>query len=121
MTKWISWFKNTKQKGAHFESVAQHYLMQNGLLPICRNFNCRYGEIDLIMQEGDTIVFVEVKYRNQNRFGGAINSLSATKLQRLRKSIAYYCQQYPNGNKPIRIDFVAVEGRNDIHWIKNIY
>ncbi len=116
-------FNNTRSKGQHFESLAEDYLKQHGLVPVTRNYLCKYGEIDLIMRDGDTWVFVEVKFRKSSHFGGALNALSKTKLQRLKRSIYTYTAQQQIHNTQLRVDFVAIQGEQppQINWIKNIF
>jgi putative endonuclease len=106
----------------HYEQLAEQHLQARGLIAISRNYNCKYGEIDLIMREQNTLVFVEVKYRKNNRFGGAISALNQSKIQKLRRSIYHYLESNKLQNVPIRIDFVAIEGlsSDNIKWIKNI-
>ncbi len=62
---------NHKATGDHAELLACRYLQRHGLRLLTRNFHCRRGEIDLIMRDGDSLVFVEVRYRQQVRFGRA--------------------------------------------------
>lgn len=116
-------FTNTRKKGQYFEEVAEHYLKKQGLTPIARNYLCRYGEIDLIMKDTHTWVFVEVKYRKSQQFGGAINTLSHQKQQRLRRSIYQYMQDFTLHNVALRVDFVAIQGDtpHTIQWIKNVF
>ena len=115
-----SWFKNTRDKGGHFERLAEHYLTNQGLNFVARNYTCRYGEIDLIMRHQQTLVFVEVKYRKGAQFGGALHSLTTTKQQRLRRSIEHYLIAHHASNQPVRVDFVEIEGTDNIHWLQNI-
>ena len=90
---------------------------------VTRNFSCRYGELDLIMKEGATLVFVEVKYRKSNAFGGAINALSEAKQQKLTRTIYYYLKQNSLEDCPFRVDFVAINGQNSYQytWIKSAF
>ncbi|AZZ96915.1 YraN family protein [Pseudoalteromonas sp. R3] len=115
-------FNHSREKGQHYERVAETFLNKQGLKSITRNYLCRYGEIDLIMKDGDTWVFIEVKFRRGGGFGGALQALSQSKLQKLRRSIYNYLQQSALHNVPLRIDFVAIQGDNnpDIQWIRNI-
>ncbi len=120
---WISdLFNNSKEKGDFFEAEAEKYLIEAGLTPVARNFHSRYGEIDLIMKEQNTYVFVEVKYRKSQHYGGAQYALSFTKKQRLKRTLAVYIQQHGLHNSPLRIDFVAINGQNPFHitWYKNV-
>jgi putative endonuclease len=121
MTSWFGLFKNTSEKGAYFERCAERYLSTFGLTLIAKNYRCKFGEIDLIMQDKETFVFIEVKYRATEQFGGAVSSLSPQKMRRLRRSIAFYCQEHRISNSPLRIDFVAINGEQQCHWIKNLY
>ncbi|GMM86273.1 YraN family protein [Pseudoalteromonas sp. MTN2-4] len=116
-------FANTRAKGMHYEQLAEQYLQAQGLRAVARNYICKYGEIDLIMEDQNTLVFVEVKYRKSQSYGGAIAALSPSKLQKLQRSIYHYLECKKLKNLPIRIDFIAIEGvsSDNIKWIKNIY
>ena len=115
-------WRNTKHKGQHYEQLAEQYLIENGLQAVSRNYFCRYGEIDLIMKEGATFVFIEVKYRKSSEFGGAINALTYTKQQRLSKAIAHYVQKHNLSECNLRVDYVAIQGSQtkQFNWIKNV-
>lgn len=116
-------FKNTRQKGGHYEKRAENYLNKHNLVTIERNYSCRHGEIDIIMRDGDIWVFVEVKYRQSSQFGGAIHALTSSKQKRIRKTIYHYLAQQQLHNVPIRVDFIAIEGVNpdNITWIKSVF
>jgi putative endonuclease len=116
-------FNNTTDKGSYFEQQAQEYLRSQGLVPICKNFNCRYGELDLIMRDGDIVVFIEVKYRRTDAFGGAINALPKSKQAKIQRTIYYYLKQNSLGNCPVRVDFVAINGQapHQFTWIKSVF
>lgn len=121
---WIpSIFENTKAKGDYFERQAEHFLSQQGLTLISRNYHCKFGEIDLIMQDKTTLVFVEVKYRKSNAFGGALNALSQTKQQRLTRTLMYYLKQHNLESSAFRVDFVAINGQNPYQftWLKSVF
>ena len=68
--------------GAKFEQEAKRYLIKHGLKCRQENYHCRIGEIDLIMQDGETIVFVEVRYRKDKQFGGATVSITPNKQKK---------------------------------------
>ena len=74
-------------QGKKAEDVACSFLQRNGLSLVERNYHCRYGEIDLIMHDDDTLVFVEVRYRNSNKFGDAAESIDANESGRRPVSI----------------------------------
>ena len=115
-----------KEKGDKAEQQACQYLEKKGLTLITTNFTSRFGEIDLIMrdeQQGNT-VFVEVRYRKNNHFGGAAVSVTPKKQQRIINTALYYMQQQ-EPNSSARFDVVAIEGdingENTINWIVNAF
>ncbi|MFT5813018.1 MAG: putative endonuclease [Psychroserpens sp.] len=117
---------STVTTGKNSEQLAANYLSQNGLLLKTCNFQNRRGEIDLIMTENDTWVFVEVKYRKNNHFGGAIAAVSANKQQKIRQCAAFYLQQagLNEYNTPCRFDVIAMQGdinNPEITWLKNAF
>ena len=100
---------NTRAAGARYEDIALAYLQHAGLAPITRNFSCRYGEIDLVMRDRDTIVFVEVRYRRSGRFGGGIDSVDAGKRAKLVRSASAYLADHPRlAGCTCRFDVVAI-------------
>lgn len=108
------------------EAAAQKFLELKGMKFICANFTCRLGEIDLIMQHNETIVFVEVKYRQSSQFGGAISAISASKTKKITNSAQYYLQQQNLNayNTSCRFDVVAIEGNIEspqITWLTNAF
>lgn len=109
-------------QGAQAEQLAVQYLQQQGLKLIVQNFRSRFGEIDLIMQDGTTVVFIEVRLRRNAGFGGAAASIDARKQQRIIST----AQQYLAGLARIpacRFDVVLLddaEGRN-MQWLKNAF
>jgi len=124
----LSWTntQNTRETGLLTEDIAANYLIKQGLAEITRNFTCRLGEIDLIMQEQQILVFVEVKYRKNNHFGGAAAAVSAGKQIKLQKSANFYLQkqQLNAYNTACRFDVVTIEGNltcPEIVWLKNAF
>ena len=104
--------------GRDAEARAQRFLQQHGLTLVEKNFRCRGGEIDLIMRDQHMLVFVEVRFRKDQRFGGAAASVGPVKQQRLWRSASTYLMRFPRP-PACRFDLVAIEG-NDLHWIKNL-
>jgi putative endonuclease len=102
------------------EDLALKYLKNKGLRLIEANFNCRYGELDLIMSESEVLVFVEVKYRGSKSFGGALNAVSNTKQRKLTRTALYYMQQKELCDHQARFDVLAIDG-DDIQWIQNAF
>lgn len=107
--------------GRQAEDHARQYLEQQGLELVECNFHCRLGEIDLIMRDGNAVVFVEVRYRKNREFGGPVISISQTKQQKLRAAAKYYMLQNPRAaKKSLRFDVVAILGADlSIEWIQN--
>lgn len=108
-----------KQKiGYEAEENALSFLTGKGLVLVDRNFRCRFGEIDLIMREGETLVFVEVRKRKNRVFGGALASVSAEKQKKLARTANVYllgCRHVPL----CRFDVVAFDG-DGCQWLKNV-
>ena len=77
-------------QGNAAEDKACKYLMEQGLTLRCRNYHTRRGELDIVMQDGSTIVCVEVKYRKRNQFGSALEFVTAKKLQRIQAAFDFY-------------------------------
>lgn len=108
----------TRQAGQAGEDAALDYLTKQGLTLVERNFRCKQGEIDLIMRERDTLVFVEVRKRANDKFGGAAASITHLKQARLITAAQIYlqsCQRIP----ACRFDAVTIEGHKVI-WLQNI-
>ena len=112
--------KNCSERGQQSEDLACRYLQAQGLKLVERNFRSRHGEIDLVMQEGDTLVFVEVRFRQSDRFGGAAASVDFGKRRRLSHTANLFLQ---NQTKPMgaRFDVVALNGAGDIEWLRNAF
>ena len=82
---------NKRQIGQAYEQMAEQYLCRHHLIPITRNFSCRSGEIDLIMQQGKCLVFIEVKYRTQSHYGSAVEAVNWQKQQKLKRAAFFGC------------------------------
>ena len=107
------------------EQQARKYLEQQGLRFLLQNYRCRTGEIDLIMQDGQELVFVEVKYRSQQKFGHAVEFFHPKKRRKFESAIQYYMQE--KGLNPAgvahRIDIVGIDvvgAKNEISWLKYV-
>lgn len=108
-------------KGNAAEDTACRYLKQKGLTLVERNFRCAYGEIDLIMQDGKTLVFIEVRLRSSANFGGAAASINHAKQQKLRRTAALYLQIH--GEPACRFDAILMSkiDINAVEWIQNAF
>jgi putative endonuclease len=103
--------------GRSGEDLALAYLQQQGLELVERNFLCKTGELDLVMREGERLVFIEVRERNNPAFGGAAASISPAKQRRILRAAKFYLLRFAN-MPPCRIDVVAIDG-NRINWLRN--
>lgn len=103
--------------GRQGEDDALAYLQHQGLSLVDRNFRCRRGEIDLIMQERDTLVFVEVRKRASGRHGDAAASITPHKQARLIAAAEFYLQRFRQP-PACRFDVVAIDG-TALDWIRN--
>ena len=118
MLKTLAGRRTAKQiQGQAGEDDALDYLKQNGLTLVERNFRCKGGEIDLIMQQQAALVFVEVRRRADDRHGGAAASVTAAKQARLVLAAQIYLQRYKNP-PACRFDVIAIDG-TALTWLKN--
>ena len=108
--------------GERFEHEAEALLQAAGLVLVARNWHCRFGEIDLIMKDGATLVFVEVRKRGSEHFGGAIASIGMQKQAKLRRAIALYLSTLSR-TPACRVDAVLFDGKTESspRWEKNIF
>jgi len=108
-------------KGERAERQAEHYLISHGLRLECSNFRCKFGELDLVMREGSTLVVVEVRFRQSDDFGGALASVTRQKQARIVAATQHYVIINQLGQAAIRFDVVAISGDGRIQWIKNAF
>ncbi|MDO4642085.1 MAG: YraN family protein [Neisseria sp.] len=106
--------------GAAGEDAALAFLQAQGCKLVARNWHCAFGEIDLIVKQGKILLFVEVKYRKNGAYGGAVASITQAKLAKLTRSVEHYLQTQTTGNMPCRLDAVLIEGDMAPVWIQNI-
>ncbi len=102
--------------------MACDYLRTQGLRLVTRNWRCRWGEIDLIMQQDETLIFVEVRYRKNADFGGAVESITPKKQQKIRTTALHYMQTHKSNNA--RFDVIAITGdgpMQQFEWLQNAF
>jgi len=110
--------------GQQAEQWAECYLQQQGLVLITKNYSCRRGEIDLIMQDQQALVFVEVRYRNSSTFGSALESVDRKKQAKLIFTAEHYLQQQESSFTAYRFDVIAITHKNNkpsITWVKDAF
>ncbi|HTD91092.1 MAG TPA: YraN family protein [Burkholderiales bacterium] len=108
-------------RGQNAEARAARYLEAQGLKIVERNYRCRYGEIDLIMQEGITLVFVEVRARSSTAFGGAAASITAAKREKLMRTASHYLSSIRRTPR-CRFDAVLMTSETGpVEWIRGAF
>lgn len=110
-------------QGGDAEDKALDFLKSKGLRLIVRNYRSRRGEIDLVMEDGDDIVFVEVRYRKNDAYGSALESIDRNKQMRLIACAEQYLCQNPL-DKASRFDVVGLSPGRDgtsIEWVRNAF
>ncbi|MCQ4262407.1 YraN family protein [Stutzerimonas stutzeri] len=115
----------SQSSGRSAEMLALDHLRDKGLRLLERNWSCRSGELDLVMLDGDTVVFVEVRYRRHAAWGGALESVDTRKQQKLIKAAQFFLQKESRWAKhPCRFDVVAIAAAGhtqDLNWIRNAF
>ena len=111
---------NARHTGDDKEALARRFLERHGLRHVAHNVRCRYGEIDLVMRDAQTLIFVEVRYRRSERFGGATASVDRRKQARLTATAGFFLQRHPT-DLPCRFDVVAIGAGDQVQWIRNAF
>lgn len=99
----------TTSTGNYGETLAINYLKKIGYQILNRNYRIRGGEIDIVAQDKDILVFVEVKTRWSHDYGLPVESITPWKIKALLKTAAFYCVKIKWGDKPYRLDMVSVD------------
>ncbi len=112
---------NDTMDGARAEALAARFLAARGLRVLTRNFRVRGGEIDLVCDDGGTLVFVEVRLRRRGDFGGAAASITAAKRRRLTLAARHYLARRPEA--ACRFDCVLLSGLGeaDLVWLRDAF
>lgn len=118
---------NSTQQGAYYEELASRYLQKKGLTLLEKNFRHRPGEIDLIMQHNDTLVFIEVRFRKKHYFGSAEESITNKKQQNIITTANYFLMKNKLWDTPCRFDTITIKPSktpfkaHDINWITSAF
>ena len=109
-------------KGVQAENLAAKFLQHQGLKLLQQNYRCRFGEIDLIMQDGDALVFAEVRLRSRSDFGGAAASINTAKQAKLVRTAQHYLATLGH-TTPCRFDAVLLQASDggNIEWIRDAF
>jgi putative endonuclease len=118
-------FSPRQEVGRQAEARAAEYLIARGLEPVLANHRCRFGEIDLVMRDGATLVVVEVRKRTGREFGGAAASVTYGKQRRIVRATRHLLMTHPElRGYPIRFDVVTLEPANaaeHIEWLRGAF
>ncbi|UTW06798.1 YraN family protein [Pseudomonas benzenivorans] len=117
---------SSQNSGQAAEALARQHLERQGLRLLAQNWRCRRGELDLVMLDADTVVFVEVRYRRHAAWGGAVASVDARKRDRLTTAAMLFLQQESHWAKhPCRFDVIAINAQGSaaprLDWIQNAF
>jgi putative endonuclease len=108
------------QQGEDAETACCDYLKSKGLKLVDKNFNSRFGEIDIIMLDKKMLVFVEVRFRKNNQFGGALESITLSKQAKLRRTAELYLQKNSQ-HKNARFDVVSMSKNTQTRIDNQVY
>ncbi len=112
---------NTRSIGSKYEDMAVDYLIKKGHRILDRNYNCRYGEIDIISKHQDSLVFIEVKYRKKADCGYAEEAVDIRKQKQISRASLFYLNYHGYGTDiPIRYDVISISDDN-INHIENAF
>ena len=115
-----------QQFGKEGQDLAEKFLKKKGLKVLERNYRNRFGEIDLIMRDKKTIVFIEVKARKSKRHGHPLEAITTFKQQQISNMALQYLQMKKALQKPARFDVIAIEVEKtekapQLTWLKNAF
>ena len=117
--------RSPRPRGAWAEGLALAFLRERGLQLCISNYRCRRGEIDLVMEDGQAIGFVEVRYRSRQDYGHALETVGPRKQARMLSTAMHYLQAHPYAaGRPCRFDVVSVSGpveAPELHWIPRAF
>ncbi|MEP6939210.1 MAG: YraN family protein [Rudaea sp.] len=116
---------SARDKGDHWEEAALTHALHAGLVLVARNFHCRFGEIDLILRDGECVVFAEVRYRGEHARGDGTSSVGAAKRHKLVRAAQTWLQRNPRAaDGPCRFDVIGCSGsptQPRFDWTRNAF
>jgi putative endonuclease len=117
--------RGSRKSGVYWEKTAESFLRKKGLRLLQRNFSSRFGEIDLIMEDEQTVVFVEVKYRKNNQHGSGADAVTFHKQGRISRTAAWYLAKNPHRAECVcRFDVISIDPKKSdqgIEWIRSAF
>lgn len=116
--------ERNKQVGRYGEGLAARRLTETGMAVVDRNWRCEAGEVDLVLRDGDVLVFCEVKTRRSAAYGHPLEAVGAVKAQRLRRLAARWLEEHDVRPAGVRIDLVGVllrdRGAAEVEHVRGI-
>lgn len=115
--------RDARARGAAIERLAASWLAERGLVPVASNQHAKGGELDLVMRDGEILVFVEVRHRTDPRHGHPLETITPLKQRRLVKAARFYLQRN-RLSCPCRFDVLAVTGQApelEFEWVVNAF
>lgn len=117
--------RSTRERGAAVEAAARDHLLAQGLSAVARNATYRIGELDLVMRDGEVLVFVEVRHRSGGRFGGGAESVTRAKRRKLVQAANAFLGAHPRlAALPCRFDVIEAEGDPQaprLNWLRDAF
>ena len=107
-------------RGESAEDQAHKFLINKGLKPVCRNYRCKLGELDLIMTDNQTLVIIEVRFRKTDQYGSALESVTRAKQSRIIAATHIYLSSQKT-DRPVRFDVIAISGNGNVDWVQNAF
>ena len=116
---------DTGSIGRRAEKLALDHLKAQGLIEITRNFRCRMGEVDLVMKDGDCVVFAEVRFRNQNSYTSAAGSVDHHKQRKIIRTAAAFLGRHPQYSScAVRFDVIGLDqagNQTSLRWMRDAF
>ncbi len=107
--------QNNREVGSKYEDTAARYLEELDYIILERNFRCKCGEIDIIAKDCNYVVFIEVKYRKNLKYGYPREAVNYYKMNKIRQTSLYYIKRFIGHIVPIRYDVIEILNENITH------
>lgn len=115
----MAWRPNS---GGDAEDQAERWCQQQGWRTLARNYRVTQGELDLICDDGNSLVFIEVRQRTNPNYGGAAGSVTLAKQRKLIAAAQRFLQDNPRqARRPSRFDVITLDANGELNWIKGAF
>ena len=113
---------NKRRVGAEYEEIAADYMLRHGYKILERNYHNRYGELDIIAEKDNVLIYTEIKFRRGKEYGGPLEAVDIRKQRRISRAAAYhYAGHGALSDKPCRFDVIGIYGDGSIRHIENAF